>query len=811
MNSDSSSEVVAIVATSRPSFSELTVQLAMRSPAEVRKITSEWIVSQGGQSEQLNGIVDIFEQASLNLEGLNEVVMEAWGMLVDGKTWMARFPSREDAINSLDNPQLRDLRMRALGSRNRKEKAVTAIKQKWGPGTYDWLFETLGENYLYNVAAVADQYTFEDASAIVRHITMDRLRKCQTGRGSTRSIISKDWQELRLMEKSEVRQLLLRPPPTASELAGFETTLIQLDQSKRGIANVNSTSESPPRKRRRYHREAVEETTIQDDSDEEMQGDSQDEDTQSTIDSDVEEESEEEDDDAISQVKYQEGCACRGIENSLLERIKRKNAGTSGIKNETECIAALRMVIKSAPRGTNLEHVCHKHLHALAGHFGLQVKKLNTPALRSRLLACWQNRGDLDAFKVSPAHTTWFRLNSRPWVEDDDHGVYACRAIRKNLMPELTVGQAAAIVDEIGGLGAWATWHEEGNLIVQEMFAWLWAGVEFDGKHEPGIGDLITKEFDLYLHHQRERNAQSNKGWLRTMFYSLSQQIIRQDIEYWTLYACLRPDLNTRLVSYPYYAKYVLPGDPTFFRHIDMNVNKYLEDGHGGNIIQGSVSLDVENAHGCTEIVPGFHNHIENWWKKVKARGRAPNGHVHGLEKIYLKEDIAEYGDFVPVPCQRGGVRMTMPEILHGSTHNNGGVVRRTILPWFVAVSDNGQTLDNEESDSWADIARAHSTQEALNLTPSGLANRFGPIPYRFPPSTQLHLDSPISQALCCRTTWADPMVQAQANLVLGADRQRARRIIDKHRFDALRAFKSAFQVVRISEGMFYGEDSFFK
>ncbi len=506
----------------------------------------------------------------------------------------------------------------------------------------------------------------------------------------------------------------------------------------------------------------------------------------------------------------QNRCPCRGIDRALLNRIRRKNAGTSGMKTETECLGVLRHIIECKSNGKALNHVCHRHLHALAGHFGLQVKKLNSAGLRKRLGACWDNRNDLVALKTNPARISWFRLSSRPQVEDDLHGVYAKRTVRKSIASRPSAKQAEAIVNEIGGPGAWAEWETNGNLLIQDMFVWLWAGVDSEGEHEAGIGDMILEEFDMYLYHQRERNGQSNKGWLRTMFYSLSQQIIRQDIEYWALYACLRPDLNTRFVSYPYYAKYVLPGDPTFFRHIDMNVPKYLEDGHGGNIIQGSVSLDDENAHGCTEIVPGFHKHIENWWKKVEARGRAPNGHVHGLEKIYLKENIAEYGDFVPVPCQRGGVRVTMPEILHGSTHNGGGVVRRTILPWFVAVSDNGQTLDNEESDSWADIARAHSTQKALNLTPSGLANRFGPIPYRFPPSTQLYLDSPISQALCCRTTWADPMVQAQANLVLGADRQRARRIIDKHRFGALRAFKSAFQVVRISEGMFYGEDSFF-
>ncbi len=68
------------------------------------------------------------------------------------------------------------------------------------------------------------------------------------------------------------------------------------------------------------------------------------------------------------------------------------------------------------------------------------------------------------------------------------------------------------------------------------------------------IIELIIEEFDLYLYHQWERNEQStNKRWLRTMFYFLTQQIIRQDLEYWTLYSLrmssLRSQHLTRLLQ----------------------------------------------------------------------------------------------------------------------------------------------------------------------------------------------------------------------------------------------------------------------
>ena len=52
-----------------------------------------------------------------------------------------------------------------------------------------------------------------------------------------------------------------------------------------------------------------------------------------------------------------------------------------------------------------------------------------------------------------------------------------------------------------------------------------------------------------------------------------------------------------------------------------MNVPQFLDTGRGGNIIQGSVSLDDETAAGgCTEIVPGFYHYLRAWWEDVVAR-----------------------------------------------------------------------------------------------------------------------------------------------------------------------------------------------
>jgi hypothetical protein len=69
------------------------------------------------------------------------------------------------------------------------------------------------------------------------------------------------------------------------------------------------------------------------------------------------------------------------------------------------------------------------------------------------------------------------------------------------------------------------------------------------------------------------------------MFYSIGQQLMRQNPVYYTHYTTLRQDRAWRLISYSYYAKYALLGNNTFFRHIDINIPRLLESGRDKHMI----------------------------------------------------------------------------------------------------------------------------------------------------------------------------------------------------------------------------------
>jgi hypothetical protein len=210
-----------------------------------------------------------------------------------------------------------------------------------------------------------------------------------------------------------------------------------------------------------------------------------------------------------------------------------------------------------------------------------------------------------------------------------------------------------------------------------------------------------------------------------------------------------------KLISYPYYTKYTQPGDKMGFCHIDVNIPKLLYEGRGRYMIQGSVSLDDESEIDSTIIIKGFHKEetIKGWYERWKTA--LPNGHVHNFRKVYNQDDVKKYGDFTPVPCKAGQVRITTPHLPHGAQGPAAGY-RRTILPWYVRVQGDNETLEIVEAGTWSELSLTHTAKTMPPATPSGYKVQYGKPPYRFPGSGSFLSDLPLSQALVGRRRWDD-------------------------------------------------------
>ncbi len=517
---------VSLTMTAISSFNQLRLQIDFFFEINFRKLINKWVLNHESDKNQLKEILNIFEQAELHVKKLNDVVMKVWEMLIDEKIWKAKFKIKNDVIKMINISFLKNFHTCAQSSQNRKKRYIIIIKMKWEINIQNWWFKTLSKNYLDNVASVAKDWIFELTSNLIWKIIMNHLQKTQLNQDSTQSIITKNWEDMQLLDENEIKVLLSQASISNHELVRFKNSSIQLFKRWTfAVKEINLDIESD----KINDDDVVMNSKSKNTSMLDFKKDESD--MSSAKFEHIDEVNSADDKDEISITihckKKHSSCICRNIESSLLKRLRCKNARTFDIKTEIECIEMLQCIIACKLNEKFLKHICHWHFHALVDHFNLQIKKLNSAELRKCLETCWNNRNDLIAFKMTSEHIFWFQLSAQSQIKDDLHDVYAKWMIRQSIVFRSSAIQVEVIVNEIDELKTWAKWKTNENLLIQNMFVWLWAEIDSEKEHKTSIDDMILKKFDMYLYHQRERNDQSNKEWLRTMFYFLSQQIVQ--------------------------------------------------------------------------------------------------------------------------------------------------------------------------------------------------------------------------------------------------------------------------------------------
>jgi len=86
---------------------------------------------------------------------------------------------------------------------------------------------------------------------MVAQVAIDRLRVVKSGRGSSRQVITKDWQDLEKINEATACALLAQPLPSSKELKELDIELPALITPRRDISRITDP-ESPAKKRRRY-------------------------------------------------------------------------------------------------------------------------------------------------------------------------------------------------------------------------------------------------------------------------------------------------------------------------------------------------------------------------------------------------------------------------------------------------------------------------------------------------------------------------------------------------------------------------------
>jgi len=354
-------------------------------------------------------------------------------------------------------------------------------------------------------------------------------------------------------------------------------------------------------------------------------------------------------------------------------------------------------------------------------------------------------------------------------------------------------------------------WERNESVVISNAFSWLY---EFDSSMST-MFNIIDNEFQMYHHHLQKVEGRQNYSWLQNMFYDVIQQAICQSSAYYLIYVVLCSDHNYFLIFYLYYDKFQAASDKTFFRHIDLNILKLVSKRKNQYMIQGSVSLDNKKKKDFTEILLKMQHHLDNWWKDVQQRlaekEKKPSDElIHQITyNEWTKEDIQKYKiDFVPQSCHCREVRVSLSHLSHKAQ-----AVQRTwqiILLWYVEISEDHETLNISEFETWSQLLSAHCDLVSGSSSLFALHNMFGALSYSFSAAVQLTGLSSISDTLVGRVCWTNPTVISHlCDLLSGNDVVR-NAYLHNWTITAKQAIKTQWRKVKCIKRSVFSKKSFF-
>jgi hypothetical protein len=706
---------------------------------------------------RLSTALDVIRQGLDTEEHSQEVVAEVWKLVLQEEWWRAQHDSLEGFLGQCGMfESIEEVVQARLRTERLKRKFAKMAADSWGGGE----LETIMGGDLMPLRP--SKHFLEWIKSLARevrdvNVAKELLLRARDHRLTIRGA-SKDTR-LRVQDiEVAIRELKVQGPPQASQIEAMREDNAEGSQIE--ATGRDSDGQSGGWKP----------TRIQASDDESLSGEGEEFEWEET------------------QRDKGWSCGCQDEEvarvaEAMVEGMKGKDLGdkVSSLEGVTDWIWS---------------RMCFRHIKLITSGLELQTRILSRIGMMERLGTLQDNKGRTDELVREERTREWFRMSGRPAHSDDSLGPFRFHAKERK---EFSFDEDVVWKRFASGQ-AKEKFVEDGNVVITGVFDWIFEDAELMG--------MVNVEFEMYRYHLREQNGKSNWGWCRNMWYSLVQQVMRQDPVFYALNVAARPDQMWRLVSYPYYTKSAVLGDRTEFRHVDLNIPRFLSCGRGGNLVQSAISIDDEEEDGCTIIVPGFHRHVREWWDQVVDRKEDKDGLIHSVQHIYKDVDEVSFGTFKPVVCKRGDVRLTLPQIIHGST--GCPRQRRVIFPWLMAVQENGK-MELEECGIWNDVATAHRRMEAIKRGPSGKCHQFSLGSRQFDGGVEIRGVTALGDALVGTRDWDSRAVLMERDTILGKDKEAAWKMIEGGRREMKRAWKDGFEKMMTLEMEVYGDNSYFR
>jgi hypothetical protein len=298
------------------------------------------------------------------------------------------------------------------------------------------------------------------------------------------------------------------------------------------------------------------------------------------------------------------------------------------------------------------------------------------------------------------------------------------------------------------------------------------------------LSKAFTEEARMYQHHLR--HAPDHGGLVPSMYYSLLQQLVRQDPALYEAHVSLRTDGATRLMAVPLSARFFDTGsvaDVTLYegdtRAIRANTCSTI---HDEVVIGGNEGV---------ELLAASASDVRAWLEG----GDETRDYITALAPLPAALAWVAPAQNNDLVCARAGTpmryRFTATEPLLSVS---SGLVALTDTD----VLENGMRL--------SDVAYYHASMTLPKHSRRGDIS----IPGRFPAAVELTDLGPLSGALVGRMSWDSPAVQEQRQLVLTGTKHQVQQFYTTWRKHARAQVLHCWKIVQERERLLYGERSYF-
>ncbi|KAE9362520.1 hypothetical protein N431DRAFT_475930 [Stipitochalara longipes BDJ] len=412
--------------------------------------------------------------------------------------------------------------------------------------------------------------------------------------------------------------------------------------------------------------------------------------------------------------------------------------------------------------------------------------------------------------------------------------------------------------DVAGSPGAWDTYNSDTTINLGSFFAEL--------RDDRELIHILHTEFDMFLYHAREEvDGKRVVGWGKNMFFSLSQQLLTQDLRLNILWYLSRRDSDKLhgWLNVPYYTRNCKAGDRFEFIHIDNNIRDLIYRGSGIDGIQIFISLDGEDKFNCTYGTKRLQLRDDNgkttledvyqWIISTSPDLLHPDHSetVTNLSKVWPSA-VAKFGSDIELkalPNETMGLRLSKPEMVHGTRVPGGekSKRRRGMAVWFTGVFPDEDGCDNpgpplntatEAPDLGGQLgtAKAQKRRKPINAgrrkeegrggdcagtpepnPPPALVQRVSPEAmqgsgylYASPSNFTSPPVTAIGGMVVCTVDRADPAIQHELRVALGEDRRAASELFLQSRRESIAMVKRYWPIIEQAERDLYGANSYF-